>query len=913
MWIFDVAMRRLFACFVFFVLLESCSDSNGDGHENSAVGVNSELPPLIMPDSLRDGMMRIAPNGASVLLNNQMRVKLDYAYSLGIHEVTCGEFEKISKEETWYFSLDCTQDDLPVINVSYYDAVLFANAYSKSLGYDSVYVYHRAFFNAKGHCVNLEGLEVRPDVDGFRLPTEAEWTMAASQSWNPEKYSWNLSNSNFSFHAPCSFPDSLGFCDLAGNVLELTNDWLGNLRDTVLTNYMGPPSGNTLLEKVVKGGAIVQAPSEMSLNARGDVYPVTTSTLSAYIGFRLAFGKIPNAIWMDGQSGVAANLIKMKAFSSDVREKVGTYHAKLAFRNDRTGNLAYIDFSGSSPGVVEISDTIQVFHPEISPDGSKVAFCTGMEGVDGTSSVYVRNLDAGGGGLVKLDVEKAVIPRWHVSAGGDTSIVYVDNAGDNSDDAYFLKRGTWSVPFSNGKFGEAKKLMDGAYHSGVSLGLDRAVSGARRLRVHVNGKDEVWYNGEQVCNASLSKDGLNQTLFLDFGGAAGRAFANEKYGVHERLLVADSNGNLVRAIPAPKSYSFDHSEWVGRENLAVVSLVNSQGEHAKLALLNILDSSVTELVEGEELWHPSLWVMPRNTFGNDSLDLDSAGVYWDPIYQGGERAACLKMRMFWDMRDSLEVIAVGTSRTERGFDPARISKPALNFGYIDGNLWANLYLMDNYILPHSNKLKYLVVEISYDLIHSAKDKRMQKVFNQAPGYYYDRNHNFWKDGVPQSFVRFVDANVYYTSEDSLKYVNTTGLLMLEPGNWSDEPEIKYDTVVHAGWQKMYDQVVDSLTAFIDSTQNKGFKIIGVVYPQSPAYAKTGSFGRHGVKRSLALKTAAYFDSLAQVYPHFIMMDENKFGAHDYSDDMANDCDHMSFVGAQHLSTRLDSLIKALEK
>ena len=142
-------MRRLFACFVFFVLLESCSDSNGDGHENPAVGVNSELPPLIMPDSLRDGMMRIAPNGASVLLNNQMRVKLDYAYSLGIHEVTCGEFEKISKEETWYFSLDCTQDDLPVINVSYYDAVLFANAYSKSLGYDSVYVYHRAFFQCE--------------------------------------------------------------------------------------------------------------------------------------------------------------------------------------------------------------------------------------------------------------------------------------------------------------------------------------------------------------------------------------------------------------------------------------------------------------------------------------------------------------------------------------------------------------------------------------------------------------------------------------------------------------------------------------------------------------------------------------------------------------------------------------------
>ena len=913
MWFCDVAMRRLFACIFFLILLESCSDS-GNGRENPAgtPDVDSAVPTITV-DSLREGMMRVAPNGASVLLNDRMRVKLDYAYSLGIHEVTCAEFEKIAKDEDWYFSLNCARDDLPVTNVSYYDAVLFANAYSKLQGYDSIYAYHRALFNAKGHCVNLEGLEVRTDVDGFRLPTEAEWVMAASQSWNPEKYSWNSANSDLALHAPCAFPNSLGFCDLAGNALELTNDWLGNLKDTLLTNYVGPPSGNALLEKVVKGGTMVQAPSEINLNARGDVYSVTASTITEYIGFRLAFGKIPGAIWMDGQSGVATNLMKMKVFSSDVREKVGTYHAKLAFRNDRTGNLAYVDFGGVTPGVIEISDTIQVFHPEISPDGNKVAFCTGMEGIDGASSVYVRNLDANGGGLVKLDVEKAVIPRWHVSASGDTSIVYVDNAGDNSDDAEFLAHGTWLVPFSNGKFGEAKKLMNGAYHSGVSQNLDRAVSGARRLRMHANAKDEVWYDGEQACNASLSKDGLNQTLFLDFGGATGIAFANEKYGVHERLLVADSNGKLLRAIPAPKGYSFDHSEWAGRDNLAVVSLVNSQGEHAKLALVNVLDSSVTELVEGEELWHPNLWVMPKNAFGNDGLDLDSAGVYWDPIYQGGERAASVKMRMFWDRYDSLEVVALGTSRTERGFDPAQISKPALNFGYVGGNMWAALYLMDNYILPHASKLKYLVVEISYDLMHASKASRMQAVFNQAPGYFYDRNHNFWKDGVPQSFVHFVDANVNYTKTDSLYYVYTSGLLSMEPGGWSDDPEIKYDSVMQTSWLKNYNQSVDSLTAFIDSTQNKGFKIIGLVYPQSPAYANTGSYGRHGTTRSFAMKTAAYFDSLAQVYPHFIMMDENKFGAHNYTDDMANDCDHLSFIGAKYLSTRLDSLIKTMEK
>ena len=103
MWFCDVAMRRLFACFFFVVLLESCSDS-GNGRENPAgtPDVDSAVPTITV-DSLREGMMRVAPNGASVLLNDRMRVKLGYAYSLGIHEVTCAEFEKIAKDEDWYF------------------------------------------------------------------------------------------------------------------------------------------------------------------------------------------------------------------------------------------------------------------------------------------------------------------------------------------------------------------------------------------------------------------------------------------------------------------------------------------------------------------------------------------------------------------------------------------------------------------------------------------------------------------------------------------------------------------------------------------------------------------------------------------------------------------------------------------
>ena len=870
--------------------------------------------PVVTEDSLREGMMRVYPNGAAVMLGGgQMMVSLDYPYSLGVHEVTCGEYEKYASGLEGYHLEVCDNKDWPIVSVSYYDAVLFANAYSKANGYDTVYTYHRRLINSKDRCTNLEGLAVRTDVEGFRLPTEAEWVMAASQSWNPELYSWNSSNANFGLHPVCSFPDSVGFCDLAGNVLELTNDWVGGSGSTFVKNYMGPPTGNTLLEKVVKGGHLFQSSAEINMDSRGDAYPVTASSNGGYMGFRLAFGKIPKAVWMDGNGVVPSNPVAIKSFSSDFRSMLGTVHAKLAFRNDKTGNLAFVDYGGGVPSVVEIVDTIPVFHPEISPDGNRVAFSTGVEGIDGASAVYVRDLDARGGGLVKLDVKNAAIPRWHVGEGGDTSIVYVDRAGDNSNDADFFASGTWMVPFAHGQFGTPRKVLNGAYHSGLSQKADRAVSGARRLRVHVGGKDEIWYGGEQACNASLSKDRLNQTLFLDFGGKTGREFANAKYGVHERLLVADSSGKLVRAIPAPKGYTFDHSEWGGRENWAVASLVNVNGEHTKLVLVNVLDSSVIELAEGDELWHPNLWVMPQVSIGNEFLDLDSAGMYWDPVLQSGEKPIALKMRMFWDMRDSLEVIAVGSSRAERGFDPMQISRPAFNFGYIGGDMWAELYLMDNYVVPHANKLKYLVLEISFELMRNDKSARMLYAFEQAPGFFYDRNHNFWKDGVPENFVRAIDANVRYTGEDSLNYVNTRGLLKIDAYGWRDDAEIKRDTVMPAYLNDRYEESIDSLTAFIDSTQNKGFKIIGLIYPQSPKYAETGSYGRHGIQRSVVMKTIAYLDSLAEVYPHFMVMDENKYGAHDYTDSMANDYDHLSAAGAEHLSIRVDSLIKALEQ
>ena len=53
-------------------------------------------------------------------------------------------------------------------------------------------------------------------------------------------------------------------------------------------------------------------------------------------------------------------------------------------------------------------------------------------------------------------------------------------------------------------------------------------------------------------------------------------------------------------------------------------------------------------------------------------------------------------------------------------------------------------------------------------------------------------------------------------------------------------------------------------------------------------------------------------ALQDAYPNFVLMDENQMGNHDYTDSMAYESDHLSALGANQLTGRLDSVLKTLE-
>lgn len=887
--------------FIILAFLTACSSNIGDSPIESIIQTNSERPEMLLINS----------SGKSVILDSTLTVNFTYSFFIDKHEVTCEEYRDLIKDA------DCKSTKLPITNITFYDAILYANAKSKSEKLDTVYSYTDAVFDLEAHCTRLSGYAFHPDRNGYRLPTEAEWVFVASQNWNPQK-GWNADNSKYEIHEPCTADTTDGACDFAGNALEWVNDWKDNLQKIEVENYIGAPDEGRIGERVVKGGSFRNAASTINLENRGDIYTVTSSTMADYVGFRLAIGKIPNPVWIGNNGGIISSPINILASSTQLKSITRTYQNKLVFRNDETGNIAYINFANGSLSVNEIKDTLNAYHPAISPDGNFVAFCTKLEGVSGKSELYVRHLDSIGTDLLKLDVESAAMPRWRVMD-GDTQIVYITDAGSNYNEATWKGYSTWSVTFSNGKFGTPKKLFDGSFNGGVSLDEKLAISGAKILRAKLNGKDTVWYNGEQACNASLS-DSTKQTLFLDFSGKTGQNFSGNTYSTHEQLLIADSTGKLIRMIPAPKSYVFDHTEWThNSKTLATATLENMKNAHEKIVLINTVDSSVTELLEGAELWHPDFWTKKQLNI-ETSLDIDSAGMYELNTPFTGDLSSTntrYDLELLYAHRDSINVLISGSSRPWAGINPMILNESKQKIFSINAanpavDLSVAKKILFNYGVNLLPKLKVVVVSFDLDIIFSRyynNSNFWNNIYLHSPGFVYDESHNFWSEGYPNGLYELTKNSYGENEENRNQEQAMLGYKHVPSLGWEGNSVFTDSTLMDFVNQE--EIILTEIEDFIKEAESKGLYLVGIIFPQSPDYRETGAFGRYGLRRSMAIKMIEKIQKFEEKYLHFKLMDENKMGNHDYDDSMALNFDHLSYIGATQLTNRLDSLLQTL--
>lgn len=882
-------------------------------------------------DSKYDGFIAVNAKGHYTTLGtNQektvplespaMRVNFDYDFSMASHEITQQEYYELIDGEPCE---GC--GNFPISDVTYGDIIYFANAKSKKEGLDTVYTYDEIVYDAAHHINALENLAFHPEVRGFRLPTEAEWVLVASKFWDTKK-SWNNSNSDYKAHEVCTISDKNDkFCDLIGNVAEWVNDWSGKYLDTTLTDYVGPPNGGSTEERIIKGGYFKKAPSSIKLYSKGDTYTITSQSKAEYVGARLAIGKIPNPVWLDGNRSEVPSTFKPLLSLNSIKKMFGTIQVKLAFIDGMTDHLVFTNFNDGIFYFAEFTDVSNVYHPDISPDGNWVAFSTGKEGSNSKSSVFVRRLNLDGSDLMKLDVESAAIPRFDINPEGDTVIVYVTGSGDNTDKSTFLQSSTWEVPFSNGTFGTPKKLFDGAYHGGISPNRRLAVSGSKVLRARIADKssdnilddkalDTTWYNDEQACNVSLSQDGTNRTAFLDFQSASGTSYVGKDYSTHERLFITDSTGKLIQSIGAPRGYTFDFTEWIGKTNLIVSSLTDDEYMvRSKLAVINVKDSSITEIVDGDNMLYPCIWVNPLElTEEEKDLNLDSLGAYMTASSDITTRIMKVKMDYFWKHRESIEVAIIGSSRSFSGLDPTEVkSYFTMNLAYAAQDLASTDYFVQNYFLHLMPKLKAIIITLDYDRWY-VTDKNWKDWFGNVPGYKYDEHHSFWKDGVPDRMYELTQNALTLNESEYNLYGYHNGLYhSTTEGVSGTIPSIDNDLHWLDSQKKAYEFNLKKVRNILDSAKAAGVLVVGAIFPQSPYYAQTHSaWGRYGLTLKDAEKIESAVNELTKEYDNFVILDEYKNGQNDFvSEDFAND-DHLGLKGAVKVAKHIDSLLVA---
>ena len=203
-------------------------------------------------------------------------------------------------------------ENLPAEKLSWYEAIVFCNKLSMSVGAEPAY-YMSVDRKDEGDPDKWgkvpeeknpawDSIKWKKDANGYRLPTEAEWEFAARgglkskgkssagtdfDSEDLRNYAWFFLNSGFKIHECAKLKaNELGLYDICGNVSEWVWDWFSDgyyyLSDEAASlNPSGPESGEV---RCHRGGSYMGDRESMQVYARNEMSP---DEKSGKVGFRL--------------------------------------------------------------------------------------------------------------------------------------------------------------------------------------------------------------------------------------------------------------------------------------------------------------------------------------------------------------------------------------------------------------------------------------------------------------------------------------------------------------------------------------------------------------------------------------------------------------------------------------------------
>ncbi|HPE70311.1 MAG TPA: SUMF1/EgtB/PvdO family nonheme iron enzyme, partial [Thermotogota bacterium] len=227
-------------------------------------------------------------------------VYFNYSFWISPYELTFAEYDAYCADTGADYPFDNKwgRGTRPVIFVSWWDAIRYCNWLSEQQGYA------RAYNESTGGLLDSEGNSTTDisEVEGYRLPTEAEWEYSArggseditnaveandyrfSGSNNLDEVGWVIGGYGPTHPVGEKAPNELGTYDQSGNVIEWCYDWFGNYENGTepITNPIGPSSGS---KRIMRGGCI-RSTEQTSRTADRDY--IVPGERDWYLGFRIA-------------------------------------------------------------------------------------------------------------------------------------------------------------------------------------------------------------------------------------------------------------------------------------------------------------------------------------------------------------------------------------------------------------------------------------------------------------------------------------------------------------------------------------------------------------------------------------------------------------------------------------------------
>jgi formylglycine-generating enzyme required for sulfatase activity len=223
------------------------------------------------------GWVRIPSKGRSFIMGQEFAghrwtytfpehpVSFTYDFLMCATPVTQAEFRQVTGTNPTLHSGD---ENRPIDNVSWFDAVAYCNALSERDHLSPVYHYTVVKRDQEGHIVDLTELSIDHQGEGYRLLTSAEYEFVTragttgrwffgDQDEDQGKavdYAWCELNSEKTTHPVGQLkPNVFGVYDITGNLWMWCNDWYGGAYPTTpQTDPGGPATGD---ERIARGGA----------------------------------------------------------------------------------------------------------------------------------------------------------------------------------------------------------------------------------------------------------------------------------------------------------------------------------------------------------------------------------------------------------------------------------------------------------------------------------------------------------------------------------------------------------------------------------------------------------------------------------------------------------------------------------